>query len=123
MILFCPPPFQVRSRRGGRYVTTDECTGLHGAGPEHASDQGLVMDGVVQEDTGCAGLHGHDVLCKQRVETRLGDEVDDNGTRLPALSLDVRGPLACANIALAGTAARPDKAEVSSGAGSGPARS
>jgi hypothetical protein len=45
-------------------------------------------------------------LCKQRVETRLGDEVGDNGTRLPAPSLDVRGPLACANIAPAGTAAR-----------------
>ena len=51
-------------------------------------------------------------LCKQRVETRLGDEVGDNGTRLPAPSLDVRGPPACANIAPAGTAARPDKAEV-----------
>jgi hypothetical protein len=51
-------------------------------------------------------------LCKQRVETRLGDEVGDNGIRLPAPSLDVRGPLACANIAPAGTVARPDKAEV-----------
>src|SRR5829696_7043959 len=48
-------------------------------------------------------------LCKQSVETRLGDEVGDNRTRLPAPSLDVRGPLACADIALAGTAAGPDK--------------
>ena len=53
------------------------------------------------------------VVCKQRVETRLGDEVGDNGTRLPAPSLDVRGPLACASIARAGTVAGPDKAEVS----------
>src|SRR5215203_4558984 len=51
-------------------------------------------------------------LCKQRVETRLGDEVGDNGTRLPAPSLDVRGPLACANIDRASTVAGPDKAEV-----------
>ena len=31
------------------------------------------------------------LLCKQRVETSLGDEVGDNGTRLPAPSLNVRG--------------------------------
>lgn len=55
-------------------------------------------------------------LCKQRVETRLGDEVGDNGTRLPAPSLDVRGPLACTNIARAGTVAGPDKAGVNLGA-------
>jgi len=58
-------------------------------------------------------------LCNQRVETRLGDEVGDNGTRLPAPSLDVRGPLAWARIARAGVVARPDKAEVS---GSSPLR-
>jgi len=51
-------------------------------------------------------------LCKQRVETRLGDEVGHNGTRLPAPSLDVRGPLVCADLPPAGTVAGPDKAEV-----------
>ena len=43
---------------------------------------------------------------------RLGDEVGDNGTRLPAPSLDVRGPLVCADLPRAGTVAGPDKAEV-----------
>jgi len=55
---------------------------------------------------------GDAALVQAEGRTRLGDEVGDNVTRLPAPSLDVRGPLACANIARPGTVARPDKAAV-----------
>ena len=52
-------------------------------------------------------------LCKRGSKRAPGDEVGDNGTRLPAPSLDVRGLPACANIARAGTVPGPDKAAVS----------
>src|SRR5829696_5985763 len=45
---------------------------------------------------------GDAALVQAEGRTRLGDEVGDNVTRLPAPSLDVRGHLACANIARPG---------------------